>query len=279
MANGTITSTVSVKTKNENLINLNLKEAGLNKYSVPGFILSWLIFAVVLALVPTSEGLTAEGRASLAVMGWVTTIWLTSALPLSISGLGIPILLMLTGAMPTIPEAFGGFTQNVTYLILGCFVLAAVMQTTGLDRRISLGIVSKVKPKVGSVLKGLMGAHLITAILVPATNARGAVFLPIVSGLNNLFDKEGEGARARKAMTMVGIGFASLASGIILLHSHMSNVIITQTINQAVGENIITWDTWAWMNWPLLGILVILYFWVNWVLKTKTLKCLVVWMK
>jgi len=113
-----------------------------------------------------------------------------------------------------------------------------------------LGIVSKVKPNVGSVLKGLMGAHLIMAVLVPATNARGAVFLPIVQGLNNLFEKEGEGARARKLFTMVGIGFASLASGVMLLHSHMSNVIVAQTINQDrceylylyCGSDCSTWD-------------------------------------
>lgn len=260
-------------TKNKNLIKANCMEAGLNeRMAIPGFILAWLVLAGILLLVPVSGGLTWEGRAALAVMGWATVIWLTDALPMGISGLGIPLLLKLTGALPKIPEAFGGFTKDVTFLILGCFILAAVMQTTGLDRRIALGIVSKVKPKVGSVIKGLMAAHMVTAVLVPATNARGAVFLPIVSGLNNLFGKQGDGLLARKALTMVGIGFASLASGIFLLHSHMSNVIVAQTINQAVGQNTITWGKWAWMNWPLVGVLIIIYHWVNWVLKTKNIE-------
>lgn len=254
------------------ILQTNCKEAGLNGNSLPGFVLSWIVFAGILILIPTSETLTAEGRAALAVMGWATTVWLTAALPLGISGLGIPLLLMLTGALPAIPDAFSGFTTNVTFLILGCFIFAAIMQTTGLDRRIALGIVSKVKPNVGSVLRGLIGAHLVTAVLVPATNARGAVFLPIVSGLNKLFEKEGDGARARKALAMVGIGFAALASGIILMHSHMSNVIVAQTINQAVGKDVITWSTWAWMNWPLLGVLVIMHYWVNWVLKTRNIE-------
>ncbi|WP_031513076.1 SLC13 family permease [Desulfofalx alkaliphila] len=251
----------------------NLKESGANKYAFPGFLASWAVFFAILTLVPTSETLTAEGRAAMAVMAWATTVWLTAALPLGISGLGIPLLLMLTGAMPAIPDAFRGFTQNVTFLILGCFIFAAIMQTTGLDRRIALGIVSKVKPKVGSVMRGLIGAHLVTAVLVPATNARGAVFLPIVTGLNKLFSKDdADGARARKALTMVGVGFASLASGIILMHSHMSNVIVAQTINQALDETVISWGTWAWMNWPMLGILVIMYFWVNWALKTHNIE-------
>jgi len=252
---------------------MNYMEAGLNKrLAVPGFILAWLVFAAILTLVPVSKELTWEGRASLAVMGWATVIWLTDALPIGISGLGIPLLLKLTGALPKIPLAFSGFTTDVSFLILGCFILAAVMQTTGLDRRIALGIVSRVKPKVGSLIQGIMAAHLVTAVLVPATNARGAVFLPIISGLNNLFEKQGDGLRARKALTMVGIGFASLASGIFLMHSHMSNVIVAQTINQAVGQNTITWGKWAWMNWPLLGVLIIIYYWVNWVLKTKNIE-------
>lgn len=243
-----------------------------SKYALPGFILSWIVFAAILTMVPTSQSLTEGGRAALAVMGWATIIWLSGGLPLAISGLMIPVLLSLTGASQKLPEAFSGFTNNVTFLILGCFILAAIMQTTGLDRRIALGIVSKVKPTVGSVLKGLIGAHLVTAVLVPATNARGAVFLPIIQGLNSLFEKDGEGARARKVFTMVGIGFASLASGVMLLHSHMSNVIVAQTINQAMKKDVITWGTWAWMNWPLIGILVIVYYWVNWVMKSKNIQ-------
>jgi len=173
-------------------------ETGKLRKEFSGFILAWVVFAAILTLVPTSESLTGDGRAALAVMGWATIIWLSNGLPLAVSGLMIPVLLSLTGAAEKLPEAFSGFTSNVTFLILGCFILAAVMQTNGLDKRIALSIVSRVKPTVGSVLKGIIGAHLVTAVLVPATNARGALFLPIIQGLNNLFDKAGEGARARK---------------------------------------------------------------------------------
>ena len=125
---------------------------GKNKVAFIGFILSWIVLGAILILVPTSQSLTAGGRASMAVMGWATMIWLTGGLPLAISGLGIPLLLLLTGARSKMPEAFSRYTQDVTFLILGCFILVAVMQTTGLDRRSALGIVSKVKPNVGSVL-------------------------------------------------------------------------------------------------------------------------------
>lgn len=247
-------------------------ETGKSKNALFGFVISWVVFAVILTMVPISQSLTGGGRAALAVMGWATIIWLSNGLPLAVSGLMIPVLLSLTGAAKKLPEAFSGFTNDVTFLILGCFILAAVMQSTGLDKRIALSIVSRVKPRVGSVLKGIIGAHLVTAVLVPATNARGALFLPIIQGLNSLFEKEGEGARARKVFTMVGIGFASLASGTILMHSHMSNVIVAQTINQAMKKDVITWGSWAWMNWPLLGILVIMYYWVNWIMKSKNIE-------
>ena len=251
--------TLEAKTRSAEVMEKST-QTGKNKKALLGFIFSWIVFAAILTLVPTSGSLNQGGRAALAVMGWTTIIWLSDGLPLAVSGLMIPVLLSLTGAAKKLPDAFSGFTSNVTFLILGCFILAAVMQTTGLDKRIALNIVSRVKPTVGSVLKGLIGAHLVTAVLVPATNARGALFLPIVQGLNSLFEKAGEGARAREILTMVGIGFASLASGTILMHSHMSNVIVAQTINQAMKKEVITWGTWAWMNWPLLGVLVIMYY-------------------
>lgn len=192
--------TLQAKTQSTEVMEIST-QTRKNKKELMGFIFSWIVFAAIITMVPTSDNLTQGGRAALAVMGWATTIWLSNGLPLAVSGLMIPVLLSLTGAATKIPEAFSGFTSNVTFLILGCFILAAIMQTTGLDRRIALNIVSRVKPNVGSVLKGLIGAHLVTAVLVPATNARGALFLPIVQGLNSLFEKAGEGARARKVLT------------------------------------------------------------------------------
>lgn len=239
------------------------------RLSIIGFLLSWVALFSVLHFVPVSEGLAPEGRAALAVMAWVAVIWLTEALPIGISGLGICLLLMLTGALPAVPDAFAGFTRPVTFLILGCFVLAALMQVTGLHRRIALGIVSRVKPRVGNVLAGLMGAHFVTAILVPATNARGAVFLPIVKGILDLMGHSEEEKRGRKALAMVGIGMAALAAGIIAMHSHMSNVIIAQTLNEVVGPGTMTWGKWLWMHWPLLGIFPIMWLWVTWALKCR----------
>ncbi|ACA59307.1 sodium/sulphate symporter [Candidatus Desulforudis audaxviator MP104C] len=247
----------------------NGREAGLRntKAAVFGFLFSWVVFFSVLNLVPVSEALTPEGRAALAVMAWAMVIWVSEALPMGISGLGICVLLMLTGALPKVPDAFSGFTTSVTFLVLGCFILAALMQVTGLDRRIALGIVSRVKPRVGSVLGGLMGAHFVTAILVPATNARGAVFLPIVTSIIRLLGDSPDAKRGRKALAMAGIGMAALAAGIITMHSHMSNVIIAQALNEAVGPGTMTWGKWLWMHWPLLGIFPVMWLWVTWALK------------
>ena len=52
----------------------------------------------------------------------------------------------------------------------------------------------------------------------------------------------------------------------------MSNVIVAQTINQALKKDVITWGTWAWMNWPLLGVLVIIYYWTTWIMKAKNIE-------
>jgi solute carrier family 13 (sodium-dependent dicarboxylate transporter), member 2/3/5 len=226
-----------------------------------GFGLAWAIFVCIYAVLPRPEGLSPQGMTTIAVMGWTIAIWLSGALPKSISGLCIPLMLILFGVFKKSPEAFSGFTENESFLVLGAFLLAAIMGVTNLDKKIALGIVSRVKPRVSNLLGGFFVAHVVTALLVPATLARAGMFLPIVAGINKLLGDREEYRPARKALAMAAIGFGAVFAGPLFLTGHMPNVIMTSLLNTKAGAGI-TWGRWAWLHWPLLGLFPIMFLWI-----------------
>ena len=236
----------------------NARKAGVNPNTAfPGFVLAWIAFFVILNLPPLA-GLKPQGQDAAAVAVWAVIIWITEAIPVGVSGLLIPLLLVLTNAQTQMPLAFSGFTNKNAFLVLGSFIFAAIMQSVGLDRRIALSILNRVKPKVDQIIKGLVGVNLALGVIIPAAVTRSAVNLPIVKGIMDLFDDTPEGNRARGALAMTGLCYFPMVSGIMLLTSHMPNVIMAGLFDKVLGYQI-SYIKWFVLQWPLLGLVPLIY--------------------
>jgi len=112
-----------------------------------GYVAAWGAFALILWGVDISSIIpTYSAKAVLAVIVWACIIWVTEAIPVGVSGLMIPMLLVVTKAVPKIPEAFGGYVLDVSFLCLGAFIFGAILWAANLDTRIALTVLSKVDP-------------------------------------------------------------------------------------------------------------------------------------
>lgn len=238
----------------------NAKAAGINgRVAMTGFFLSWIVFAFILMFVPLSKGLTFAGRATLAVTVWAIVTWLTDSVPKAISGLAIPLLLIISGAFAKIPQAFSGYTNDTSFLVIGTFIFAAAMSCTGLDRRIALGMVGKTS-KVGSIIRGIFLANLSSALFIPATVARASTYYPVVQGLKDLFKGHAEEAKVKKALSIAAIGFSASLGAPLFLTSHMPNVVVATTLANS-GSIELTWTKWFLMMWPMIGLSIIILLW------------------
>lgn len=249
----------------------NAKAAGYNpRMAIIGFIVAWAIFFVIMYTMPTFKGFSAAARSVLAITCFTMVIWITDALPKSISGLLIPVLLVLTKALPKPAVAFSGFASNEAFLCLGAFILAGVMQVSNVDKRIALTVLARVKPKVAHLLGGFFVAHLISALFVPATVARAGMYLPIVQGVNRLLGDTPDEKRARKALAMAGIGFGAVFAAPLFLTGHMPNVIMANLFNSKANAGI-TWGGWLWLHWPMVGLFPLMWLWVVHFFKLKNM--------
>jgi len=249
----------------------NAETAGINgRVALTGFFVSWIAFASILMFVPLSKGLTLSGRATMAVTVWAIITWLSGSVPKAISGLAIPLLLIISGAFAKIPQAFSGYTSNTTFLVIGTFMFAAAMGCAGLDRRIALATIGK-SSKVGSMIRGVFLANLASALFIPATVARASTYFPVVQGLKDLFKGHAEEAKVRKALSIAAIGFSASLGAPLFLTAHMPNVVVAATLASS-GSVDLTWTKWFLMMWPMVGFSLVVFLWQKYHFKVDKLE-------
>lgn len=242
-----------------------------------GFIAAWLAFFLILYVIPmpdvtgvdgTVTKLSPAGKAALAVVVWACIIWITEAMPVGITGLLIPMLLVLTGAVKNFPAAASGFTTPVAALCLAAFLFAAIMQAAGIDRRIAIGLLNKMKVKeAGGVIWSMFGANLILSLIIPAANARAATLLPVINGIVNLFGDTPEERAAKKAIVIQSLVYGSMISGMCIMTAHLPNLVLVGLFEKQ-GYNL-SYINWFLLQWPYLGMFVLTQWWVRYYFKTK----------
>lgn len=237
---------------------------------VCGFIAAWVAFFLILWVMPAPEGLTMAGKATLAVMVWACIMWITEAIPVGISGMLIPMLLVTTGAIDKFPKAASGFSTPVVFLCLAAFIFAAVMQAAGLDKRIALGLLHKLKAKtVNGVIWVMFAANMILSLIIPAANARAATLLPVVNGITNMFGNTPEERAGKKAIVIQTLVYGSMISGMCIMTAHLPNLVLVGLFETELALNISYFD-WFKLQWPYLGMFVLTQWWVQRYFKTRS---------
>jgi len=248
----------------------NIVATGLSPTaSLVGFLLAWGAFLFILFVLPLPEGLTPAGKAAMAVVVWATVMWIFESMPVGVTGILIPMLLVLGGAVDKFPKAASGFTTPVIFLCLAAFLFAALMQAAGLDRRIALGLLNKVKVKtVNGVIWAMFGANILLSFIIPAANARAATLLPVVNGITKLFGDTPEEQASKKAIVIQTLVYGSMISGIAIMTAHLPNLVMVGLFESELALNL-SYIDWFKLHWPYFGMFVLTQWWVQYYFKTR----------
>jgi solute carrier family 13 (sodium-dependent dicarboxylate transporter), member 2/3/5 len=234
-----------------------------------GFVIGWAAFFLILWVMPNPEGLSTAGKAALAVVVWACIMWITEAIPVGISGMLIPMLLVMSGAIQGFPKAASGFTTPVVFLCLAAFIFAAVMQAAGLDRRIALGLLHKLKAKsVNGVIWTMFAANMVLSLIIPAANARAATLLPVVNGITEMFGDTPEERAGKKAIVIQTLVYGSMISGMCIMTAHLPNLVLVGLFETELALNL-SYIDWFKLQWPYLGMFVLTQWWVQRYFKTR----------
>lgn len=252
----------------------NIEASGRNpKRVLIGFAAAWLAFALLMWLVPQPAGLSHEGMTVLAIVVWASIMWVAEAMPVGITGISIPTLLIITHALawkdgkPPMGEVFKGFTNHVVWLLLFALFVGGLMQLLKLDRRIALSILDKIKASnVGRVIWGFFGVNVVLSFLIPAAVARAATLLPIVRGITDLLGDSEREREAKKAIVIQTLVYGSMITGMFIMTAHLPNMILVELFGKN-GFNIGYLD-WMLLQFPYLGMFALTQWWVRYHFKT-----------
>ncbi|HML95073.1 MAG TPA: DASS family sodium-coupled anion symporter [Thermodesulfobacteriota bacterium] len=212
-------------------------------------LVSGLVSLGIYFFVPAEES-TLKG---LAILAFIAILWFTEALPLAVTALLVPILVVAAGVMD-VKSALSHFANPVIFLFLGGFALAAALHKHNIDEYIAGYIMNAAGTKPIYAILGLFGATSLISMWISNT-ATAAIMLPVALGLISKLRTE---SPATDAFILLGVAYSANIAGLGTLIGSPPNAITAANLGMDFRD-------WLFVGLPLVVILIpamvgVLYF-------------------
>jgi DASS family divalent anion:Na+ symporter len=208
----------------------------------------WILLAIpiavglVLAMIPEPRGVDHRGWELFAI--FVATVLGIILKPFP---MGVIALLGLTVAVVTrtmsFADAFSGFSNEVSWLIVFAFFVARGFIVTGLGTRLAYKVMSLLGKNSLGLGYGLVATDLILAPTIPSVTARlGGVIYPILKALAEVFTGKSHDPRMGAFLTLTAFQGSAITSAMFLT-SMAGNPLIAQLASE--NGVTMTWGSWA----------------------------------
>jgi solute carrier family 13 (sodium-dependent dicarboxylate transporter), member 2/3/5 len=123
----------------------------------------------------TDRQVAQLGKVTLAIFGLVVFMWATEALPLGATDILVGVMLYLFGILP-LEEISKSYMQDAVFFIFGILAVAVGVSKTGLDKRIGLLLLSRIKSAKAfafiffpciAMSASFLSEHALVALLIP----------------------------------------------------------------------------------------------------------------
>ena len=222
---------------------------------------------------------TPAGRATLAMMAWMATWWMTEAVEIEATALLPVAVFPLLGIMP-LGRTTANYGADVIFLFLGGFVLALAIARWGLDRRIAFLTLRLVGTRPKAIVAGTMGATALISMWVSNT-ATAAMMVPIVLSVVDVALRRRTGKtlaelggipeadrdlRNFALSALLGVAYAASIGGLGTIIGSPPNGILVRFIEQTSAVRV------TFLEWMLFGMPAMLTFLpLAWLLNTMLL--------
>ena len=256
-----------------------VRAVGLLAGPALAIVLYWSLPAAYVDAAGKAIPLGHATRATLAMMAWMGTWWMTEAVEIEVTSL-LPIVAFPLLGIMSLGETTANYGSDVIYLFLGGFVLALAIQRWGLDRRIAFRALKWVGTRPTAIVAGVMGATAFVSMWVSNT-ATAAMMVPIALSIVDLslFRRtgrtlaehggipQGDVENRNLALSLLlGVAYAASIGGLGTIIGSPPNGIFVRFFEQTYGVEI------SFTRWMLVGIPAMLLFLpLAWLLNTRLL--------
>lgn len=258
-----------------------MKKLEKSKLKMVWFFLA-LIVLIVIILLPNPADLPVAGQRALAILAFAVILWVTEAVSYPVSAVMIIGLVgLLLGMAPSIDHpsvnmgtsealkmALSGFSNPAVALVAAALFLAAAMQSTSLDKRLALWILSRVGTKTRNIVIGTIVVSIVLAFFVPSATARAGAVIPMLLGMVAAFGLPKDSRlsallviTAVQAVSIWNVGIKTAAA---------QNMVALGFIEKEFGASI-SWSSWFLYAAPWSVFMsIVLYFVMIHLIKPET---------
>ena len=222
-----------------------------------GFLAGLVLF---FGLIFLPMGLDAQIKRTLAVLALCAVWWGTEAISIYATSLIPAVLLPMLGILP-LSEALSPYANRLIFLFLGGFLIARSMMKWGIDRRLALGILSRVGNDSRMLVLYFMALTAFLSAFISNT-ATTAMMLPI--GMAILSNSQLRAESKYGVVLLLGIAYASTIGGVATLVGTPPNVLLAGFSQTLLGRELTFFD-WLKVGLPYAVVMLPLTWWYLWV--------------
>lgn len=205
------------------------------------------------------EGLRRPTRSSgvvLGLLGFVVVMWVSEVVPLFVTSLSIPVVLVFSG-VATATGATAPFANPIIVLFFAGFLMAESMRRTGLDHHISMAMISGAGRSAGILFGSMIGLAAFLSMWMSNTAAT-AVLVPIALAVSAPIGHAG----FRRALVL-GIAYASTIGGVGSAIGTPANQLAIEFLGE-FGDRSISFVEWFAFGVPMVVLFLPLMGWYLW---------------
>ncbi len=189
------------------------------------------LFLLSAALAPS--GLDPAGARVLGLALWMASWWVSAVVPLAATSL-LPIVVLPLFGLRTARQAAETYGNELVFLFLAGFILAAALERWHSHARIAYGLVAAIGTSARRVVLGVMVATAFVSMWISNT-ATAAMMFPITVAIGELFDRSEAGHRTRMAL-FLGMAYAASIGGMATLIGTPPNLVVAGAIKDLTGQ-------------------------------------------
>jgi sodium-dependent dicarboxylate transporter 2/3/5 len=190
----------------------------------------WLVL-----LLAAPAGMSAAARQVLGIAGWMAVWWLGEPVPLGATSL-LPIVLFPLLGVRSAKDAAAPYANELVFLFLAGFLLAAALEKWNAHSRIAYGIVSGIGGGARRVVLAVMLATGFVSMWISNT-ATAAMMYPIALAVGALFGTGTAADRTRTAL-MLGVAYSASIGGVGTLLGTPPNLIFAGAARELTGREV-----------------------------------------
>lgn len=229
----------------------------MRKKNVIGFAFGILILAAF-CLSPVPNGLTAAGMRAIGLLFMGITLWITEAMPVSITALLLMILMPSLGIME-IDDIWKSFSSSIIFFIIAAFGVTGAMLKTKIPHRIVSKILDWAQNSSRKVVLGFVAGTAVLSSIISNT-AACILFMGLALALLKANGDPKPGTSALGKCLMIGIPWAAMFGGIGTPIGNVMNIMGMTMLEEATGIRI-TFPEWMAVGYPILLLMVLFSSW------------------